>query len=534
MKFAVSFVAVLALASACKKKEAAVPATGSGSGVAATTADAAVEVAAPLPPLPAPALALDAPTDDADQDPSMSTVFSAKIPRLPAISADGTLIANYVHASGMPSVPMDTAVAIAKIPTGELVQELPIITVEESMEWAQAGEDNWLTPAVKKTLQTRGAAIMKRLEGFHSLTRLPVEQNKDGDPAATKFGDLTLESNDNDDMLATTLRGAKGQLIHRASVEAYSKGNRGEPFENAPCTFSPRFNAAYRDTAKPDALYIEVDYRWQEGCDDPLPTYIAWSIDPKSTTPTELVEDLVARQFDMIKDDELDKQLLTPDAIALSNRALTSATDMTMPALAGTLDGHDDSAMKINLSRDGKSAWASTLTTLRIGDLKHGDNPEDWRASDMLVQTPAGWRIAALAWTSPTDNATVNKDAKAGKLTATKLGGDAGDASLNAAFAKLTTEGVKYIAKDLVAIGSGPGERTVGAAAFTKAWNAAWKGKTTLVSSVARLAPSGTTGAVAATIELQKSGYKIPFSVFAVFDKDANGAWTLVHIHFAV
>jgi hypothetical protein len=29
-------------------------------------------------------------------------------------------------------------------------------------------------------------------------------------------------------------------------------------------------------------------------------------------------------------------------------------------------------------------------------------------------------------------------------------------------------------------------------------------------------------------------GYKIPFTVFAVFDKAADGAWSLVHIHFAV
>ena len=58
--------------------------------------------------------------------------------------------------------------------------------------------------------------------------------------------------------------------------------------------------------------------------------------------------------------------------------------------------------------------------------------------------------------------------------------------------------------------------------------------KTTIVSSVARLAPSGTTGWVAATVELQKTGYKMPFTVFAVFDKDERGAWTLVHIHFAV
>ena len=48
------------------------------------------------------------------------------------------------------------------------------------------------------------------------------------------------------------------------------------------------------------------------------------------------------------------------------------------------------------------------------------------------------------------------------------------------------------------------------------------------------MTPSGTTGWVAATVELQKTGYKIPFTVFAVFDKDAAGNWTLATIHFSV
>ena len=87
---------------------------------------------------------------------------------------------------------------------------------------------------------------------------------------------------------------------------------------------------------------------------------------------------------------------------------------------------------------------------------------------------------------------------------------------------------------DLVAIGSGFGERTVGGAGFARAWNAAWKGKVTVVSSVAHATPSGTTGWVTASVELAKRGYQIPFTVFAVFDKTVDGHWSLVHIHFAV
>jgi hypothetical protein len=86
---------------------------------------------------------------------------------------------------------------------------------------------------------------------------------------------------------------------------------------------------------------------------------------------------------------------------------------------------------------------------------------------------------------------------------------------------------------DLVAIGSGPGERTVGGAVFARAWNAAWKGKVTVASVFGRALPGGTTGWVGASIELAKPGYKVPFTVFAVFDKAADGAWSLVHIHFA-
>jgi hypothetical protein len=69
---------------------------------------------------------------------------------------------------------------------------------------------------------------------------------------------------------------------------------------------------------------------------------------------------------------------------------------------------------------------------------------------------------------------------------------------------------------------------------LAKGWNAAWKGKVAILSSIARLAPSGTTGWVAARVELAKTGYKIQFMLFCVFDKTAAGAWQLVHAHFAV
>ena len=99
-----------------------------------------------------------------------------------------------------------------------------------------------------------------------------------------------------------------------------------------------------------------------------------------------------------------------------------------------------------------------------------------------------------------------------------------------------TTAGIDGAAAanpDLVTFGSGPNEGTTGGSAIAKPWNASWKGKTTITASSARAAPSGTTGWVVASVELQKKGYKI-LIVFCVFDKNASGEWTLVHMHLAV
>jgi ketosteroid isomerase-like protein len=75
---------------------------------------------------------------------------------------------------------------------------------------------------------------------------------------------------------------------------------------------------------------------------------------------------------------------------------------------------------------------------------------------------------------------------------------------------------------------------TSGGAGLAKAWAAAWANHLTIDAPVvATLAPSGTTGWVIANVSLDKKTYKIKFRVLFVFDKDASGAWSLVHAHFA-
>lgn len=540
MKIAVVLGAVLALAGACKKKEA--PAAGSGAGSGSATVAAANGAGSGGEEETRPAkLELEDDSADGMTDDTFKAAFGEKkTPRLPAISADGKTLAivQYPDFGGPPPMPIPVAIAFLKFPGGETVKSIDLLSEDEGTKWADQELDKWLTPAVTKTLQARGAEVMKALEGFHSLASVALEGESD-DIKSTKIGDLTLTVSGGqrgDDALELVLRDAKGQLIHRERVDGYSEGDRGEAFEHSACNYEPKLDAVYRDPGRPKALYFFIGFYWQEMCSPGETQYIAWNTDPSTTTPQERITELVSRQFDLISDSDnkVKPEVMTTDALCVDGN-LVDVPDEMPGTGPGQYDGHHtDRHLTITMSRDGKSAWASFFTTLAMGDVAHGDMPLDKRVSDFIVQTPQGWRIAARTWTDAVENARANREAKAGKLKAQPLKPEPGDASLNAAFAKLTTEGATNVDKDIVAIGSGPDERTVGAAAFVKPWNAAWKGKTTIVSSVARLAPSGTSGWVAATVELQKTGYKIPFTVFAVFDKDGSGAWTLVHIHFVV
>jgi len=206
-----------------------------------------------------------------------------------------------------------------------------------------------------------------------------------------------------------------------------------------------------------------------------------------------------------------------------------------------SLKGHSDSNMQVVVARDGNTAWMSFGSTVHFKHGKYAGLDEfdtDYRITEIAVKTPSGWRIAGGMWSIPVDNARVNKQAKAGKQYAgNPIEDGGGDASLRTAFTRLTTGPLDATAaarKDLVAFGSGPGERTVGGTVLAKAWAGTWANHLTIADPfVAIVAPSGTTGWVIADLVLDKKTYKVRFRVLFVFDKDAGGAWSLVHAHFA-
>lgn len=470
-------VVLLVAVAACGKKQ---PAQATGGGSAGSAAAGSAVAVAPMATAAGSGLAYDDIAKGSDDEPpdAMPAIFGAKVPRTPAVSADGTLYATIepVFYGGMPEPPM---------PIDLVVQKVGGDVEAERVHLFEDGEK--ITPK----LAERGGLALKKLVGYHSLTMTEINWS---DPKPVTFGDATLVSYEGDADLVVELHDAKGRVLHRETVDAYGTGSNDMDM----CGYSPKLFAAGTDGPM---LYVTVGFHYRDDCMPPKTFIFGWSLDPAKASPQDVAAGVIAHQLE---------QPLPPDAVATNG-------DVSAKAKGAVLDD-----VQVMISKDGTAAWGS------------GSTPEV-RASDVLIKTPAGWQIVGAAWTLAVDNGKANADAKAGKLKPRALGGP-GDEALADAFKKLTTDGVDAAAaanKDLIAIGSGPGERTAGGAAFARAWNAAWKGKLSIDSLAARTTPSGKTGWVTASVQLQKSGYKIPFLIFAVFDKTDAG-WSLVHIHFAV
>jgi ketosteroid isomerase-like protein len=422
--------------------------------------------------------------------------------------------------------------------------------------------DKPVPDAIAKVMKARGDAINARLVagGFETLVPLDGPPNSNGETQPPHFGEITIHADTpgTDDALVVTLGRDKAPPLQTTRVAGYSTG-KGE----TACGYSPRYSATYRD-AHSRNLYIVVQMHFNDDCAPPAKVpWIVWPM-PSATGATnaaaapaagapataeiEAITKIVNAQFDHFNDASDDAKLgFAADAIVVGDQGLGTLGRIpdVVVATREVFGGHDDANVAVTLAADGKSAWASGTTTLTLLPRDDASYKAQWRFSDVLAKGATGWKIVAWALTQPMANATANRDAKAGKLQVptafTDPNGeskplDPGDATLRAAFTTLTTDGLDAAAaarSDLVAIGSGPGERTVGGASLAGGWNASWKGKSTISSIVARLAPSGTTGWVAAHVMLAKPGYQLPFTIFAVFDKAPNG-WSLVHMHFSV
>jgi hypothetical protein len=198
--------------------------------------------------------------------------------------------------------------------------------------------------------------------------------------------------------------------------------------------------------------------------------------------------------------------------------------------------------VRFGLSQDGNSAWVTFNVKMNLG-MGNSSMTVDYRASELLVKSGTTWKVHAAAWSEGVADAKINADAKAGKAGTPEavVEKQAGDAALLEAFESLLAKG--FDAKSaanakLVGIGSAPKEMTLGGKKLAPGFAKGWVGKVaTTGAKLAVMSPSSTTGAVWANVELTKTAgkttYKIPFRVFVIFDK-VDGAWTPIHVHFAV
>jgi len=203
------------------------------------------------------------------------------------------------------------------------------------------------------------------------------------------------------------------------------------------------------------------------------------------------------------------------------------------------------SGIRLGLSRDGQSAWVtySAATQTACDSCEAAPGPT-LRASELVVKVGGKWQVQAALWSEGVADAKVNKAGKAGKLSAleTVVDSSTGDASVRDAFTSLVAKGFDPAVadnKELIGIGSAPKEMTIGGKGLVPFINKKWVGNMVVKGPVlAVMAPSGTTAAVIANVDLTKvdgkATYAVPFRWFVVFDKDAAGAWMPVHLHFAV
>jgi hypothetical protein len=180
------------------------------------------------------------------------------------------------------------------------------------------------------------------------------------------------------------------------------------------------------------------------------------------------------------------------------------------------------------MSRDGEALWMTVVR--KVGG-------KELRGTAFAVPGPLGWQIqtALVTWARP--NADVNKAAAAGTSPKLEpLPALVGEKSLIEAVRALTSGPLDAIAaarKDLIALGSGPGEKTIGGAKLVKPWKAAWAGKLETTGGLVTMSKSGRSAFVVLDAKLDKGKFKIPFRIGLVFDRAGTGAWTLAHVHFA-
>lgn len=279
---------------------------------------------------------------------------------------------------------------------------------------------------------------------------------------------------------------------------------------------------------------------------------------PKKPAPPDPDADVVAvLEAQFAGWDELARTQQAPAISVYASGAMLSMTGASVSPQAGkltvkdskwvlfgtaTLGTHTLKDLRVGRAADGTAAWVSFVAKVKVDDLG-GAATLELRASELLVRTADGWKIAAAAWSRALPAKALAKAAAAGTLAPLEPPlGDAvrdsvGAPDVIAALDAVLDHGLDPAAlarASLNAIGPTTGELAKGGAAVgafvTRTLGAGTRreGPAWAVTN-----PAGTAGCVTANVRLVRGADTVPGRVFLVVERADGGAWSTVHLHVA-
>lgn len=283
--------------------------------------------------------------------------------------------------------------------------------------------------------------------------------------------------------------------------------------------------------------------RWAALCVVMVATSVAGAA-PKVSPEVAAITAVIEEQFAGFRDTKR-ASVYTKDAMV----AMTGGTSTPQVNKLDHADGkwtifgpatvgkHKVRDLRVSVAKDGKAAWASFVAKVTVDGLAKS-GAVDFRVTELLVSTASGWRVRAGAWSLGVGAAAIAKAAKTERFATleTVFDQDLGEREVIAAVKALGTTALDATATartDLVSVGPTPGEVTVGGKKVAAKHKKDWLEKLSVTGSVWGVT-AGTAACATANVELVRGKATVPGRVFAVFEKDASGAWSPVLVHVAV
>lgn len=180
---------------------------------------------------------------EAVEDPWLVAAFAGQLPRLPAISADGTSIAMFQSTAAGPGYPSPMDFVIVPLRAGRPER---LAVIDQALLSAPPPPDQ------AKVVHERAASVLAKLRAGRYASLEPI-----ADELVGTIDETTKQ-------LTVTQRGGATQ-----KVAPYKPA--GDP--EVTCTYEPELGAAYRVN---QTVYSEILFRRNTDCEPPDPRFLVW------------------------------------------------------------------------------------------------------------------------------------------------------------------------------------------------------------------------------------------------------------------